>query len=56
MVEWIMVFWLETPLNYTEYARYRTERECRDSEQVWQRRLNMVKSKLIAECRGRRND
>ena len=54
MIEWILVFWLENPANYTEYAKYKTERECRDAELLWTRRLTMVNSKLIAECRERR--
>lgn len=53
MIEWVLVFWLEYPENYTEHAKYKTERECRDSEQLWQRRLNIVNSKLVAECRRR---
>ena len=51
MIEWILVFWLEYPENYTEYAKYRTERECRDAEQLWRRRFTMVGSELRAECR-----
>lgn len=53
MVEWVLVFWLQYPENYTEYAKYRTERECRDAELMWQRRLNIVNSQLQAECRQR---
>lgn len=51
---WTLVFWLHTPLNYTEYEQYRSERECRDRAQVWQRRFTIVKSELRAECRERR--
>jgi hypothetical protein len=50
---WALVFWLQYPENYTEYARYHTERECRDAEQLWQRRLRLVDSQLQAECRQR---
>lgn len=48
---WILVFWLAYPENHSVLHEYMTERECRDAEQVWQRRLTIVNSKLIAECR-----
>ena len=51
MIEWILVFWLQYPGNYTVYAKYQTERECRDAEQLWQRRFTIVGSELRAECR-----
>lgn len=35
----------------TVYQEYPSERLCRDAELLWQRRLNIVKSKLVAECR-----
>lgn len=50
---WVLVFWLQFPQNYTEYSVYSTEKECRDAEQVWQRRLKIVKSEIVAECRQR---
>lgn len=53
MIQWVLVFWLQLPGNYSEYTVYKTERECRDAEQVWNRRLQLVKSQLIAECRER---
>lgn len=56
MITWWLVFWLQTPENYTEHSRYSTERECRDAAQLWQRRFNIVSSKLVAECRERKND
>lgn len=52
-MKWILVFWLQYPENYTVYTEYQTERECRDAEYLWQRRLTIVNSKLIAECRTR---
>ena len=48
---WILVFWLVYPENHSVLHEYVTERECRDAEQAWQRRLRMVQSQLIAECR-----
>ena len=56
MISWVLVFWLQYPENYTEYNQFKSERECRDAEYVWQRRLNIVKSQLIAECRQRKED
>ena len=53
MTLWTLVFWLQYPENYTVYTEYRTERECRDQEQLWQRRFNIVGSQLRAECRSR---
>lgn len=50
---WILVFWLQSPMNYTQYEEFKTERECRDSEHLWNRRFNLVKSELRAECRRR---
>ncbi len=51
MFTWVLVFWLQMPENYTRYDQYRTERECRDAEQLWQRRFHIVNSQLQAECR-----
>ena len=51
MVTWILVFWLATPENSVTHSEYRTERECRDREQLWQRRFAIVRSQLQAECR-----
>lgn len=52
-MSWFLVFWLQHPQNYAEYTQFKTERECKDSQLAWQRRLDIVKSKLIAECRER---
>jgi hypothetical protein len=51
MIEWLLVFWLQYPENLVEHSKYTTERECRDAEQLWQRRFNIVNSKLRAQCR-----
>jgi len=48
---WILVFWLQFPSNFTTYATYPTELQCRDAEQMWNRRLRIVKSQMQAECR-----
>lgn len=48
---WTLIFWLHSPLNYTAYMSYPTERECRDSAYLWNRRFNLVASELRAECR-----
>ena len=48
---WILVFWLQFPENYTQHSVYNTEKECRDAENVWNRRLRFVKSQIQAECR-----
>lgn len=53
MISWALVFWLQFPENYTEHTSFKTERECRDAELVWNKRLNIVHSKLVAECRMR---
>jgi len=53
---WILVFWLQVQTNFTVYEQHATERACRDREQVWQRRFDMVKSPLRAECRSVSND
>ncbi len=51
MTTWILVLWLQFPENYTEHSKYEKEKECRDAEYAWQRRLNAVGSKIVAECR-----
>lgn len=51
MTTWILVFWLAHANNYTNYEQYKTEIECRDAEQMWNRRFYLVNSKLVAECR-----
>lgn len=56
MIEWLLVFWLQYPENLVEHSKYTTERECRDAEQLWQRRFNIVNSKLKAQCRERAVD
>lgn len=56
MIEWLLVFWLENPANYVDHSSHRSERECRDLEQQWQRRFDLVKSRLRAECRERMID
>lgn len=48
---WILVFWLSTPGNYTQYEVYKTRLDCIDAEQMWNRRFRIVKSELQAECR-----
>lgn len=49
---WILIFWLQIPENYTEYwQQYRSELECRDSAELWNRRFRLVGSQLRAECR-----
>lgn len=53
LLEWYLVFWLQMPENYTVYADYAKERDCRDAEYVWNRRLRAVHSSLQAECRRR---
>ncbi len=50
-MSWILVFWLHYPENYTVLTKYSTERECRDAEYSWNRRLQVVRSELKAECR-----
>lgn len=50
---WVLVFWLSTPGNYTQYEVYKTRLECIDAEQGWNRRFRIVKSELQAECRER---
>ena len=50
---WILVFWLNFPENYAVHQEYRSERECRDAETLWNRRLRLVKSDIQAECRLR---
>lgn len=50
---WILVFWLTFPENYTVHEQLRTERECNDKAQVWNRRFAIVKSEMRAECRQR---
>ena len=54
MITWILVFWLQTPENLVEHTEHKTERECRDAQELWQRRFNLVGSQLKAECRSRR--
>jgi hypothetical protein len=49
---WILVFWLSVPENYTIYERYDSEARCKNAAQVWNNRLQSVKSKLISECRN----
>jgi len=56
MIEWILVFWLEHPANYADHSAHSSERQCRDLEQQWQRRFDLVKSRLRAECRERMID
>lgn len=51
MIQWALVFWLQTPENLVEHSRYQSERLCRDQEQLWTRRFNIVGSRLRAECR-----
>jgi len=53
MMLWVLVFWLQYPENSVEHSVYSTERECRDNQQLWQRRFDIVKSKLVSECRRR---
>lgn len=48
---WILVFWLAYPENHSVMQEYVTKRECKDAEQAWQRRLQTVRSPIIAECR-----
>jgi|LakMenEpi03Aug12_release.lakeMendotaPanAssembly.Ray.scaffolds.fasta_scaffold377083_2 hypothetical protein len=48
---WILVFWLTYPENYAVHQQFKNERECRDAENVWNKRLTMVKSDIRAECR-----
>jgi hypothetical protein len=50
MITWVLVFWLNTPDNYTVYEKYSSEKVCRDEEQKWNRRLQIVKSKINASC------
>ena len=54
MWSWILVFYIGYPNNYTVHQKFQSERECMDAEQLWNRRLTMVKSDIKAECR--RND
>jgi len=48
---WILVFWLTYPENYAVHQQFKNERECRDAENVWNKRLTLVKSDIRAECR-----
>jgi hypothetical protein len=50
-MSWILVFWLQFPENYTVYTTYQSEIQCKDAEQMWNRRLALVKSQMQAECR-----
>lgn len=50
---WVLVFWLNFPENFAVHQEFRSERECRDRAQVWNRRFAIVKSDLVAECRPR---
>ena len=54
MMLWVLVFWLQYQENYTQHSEYATERECRDHQQLWQRRFDIVKSQLRAECREKK--
>ena len=51
MITWILVFWISFPENYTQYEVYKSEKECRDAEYSWNKRLKAVKSQIQAECR-----
>ncbi len=48
---WMLVFWLQTPNNFAEHNKFNTEAQCRAEQQVWQYRLDKVKSQLVADCR-----
>lgn len=50
-MSWILVFWLTYPNNYAEYQTYRREKDCRAEQRLWQRRFDLVKSQLQADCR-----
>jgi hypothetical protein len=50
---WLLVFWIQFPENYTVHEVYTQERDCRDAEHAWNRRLRLVTSKITAECRPR---
>lgn len=56
IMTWILVFWLQVQTNFAVYEQHATERACREREQLWQRRFDMVKSQLRAECRSVSND
>ena len=55
-VAWILVFWLEHPANLAQHSEYQWERDCRDQQQLWQRRFDIVKSRLRAECRPKETE
>lgn len=55
MSVWALVFWLQIPSNFAEHTTFKNEKECRDAEVVWNQRLHIVKSDLIAECRRKEN-
>jgi len=50
-MSWVLVFWLQFPENFTVYEKFATEQKCTESAQAWDRRLRIVKSKLVVECR-----
>ena len=50
---WVLVFWLNFPENFVVHEELRSERECNDKAQVWNRRFTIVKSDLRAACRPR---
>jgi hypothetical protein len=50
-MDFVLVFYLLLPENFTAYSVYKTESECIAAMKVWQSRLDKVKSKLVAECR-----
>lgn len=48
---WVLVFWLQTPSNFAEHNQFKSEVECRTEQQLWQYRLDKVRSELRADCR-----
>ncbi len=51
IASWVLVFWIQYPENFTTYTTYDSEIKCKEAEQVWSRRLQLVKSKMQSECR-----
>lgn len=53
MIKYVLVIWLITPDNYTDYAEFNTYRECEEKRTQVFKALMQAESKMNVNCRVR---
>jgi len=50
-MDWVLIFWLNTPVNYQVHSNHVTKQDCKKREQFYSGVFDKTNSQVIAACK-----